>query len=419
MFFTPLLMANSFSLCAQVVETPYEVCTWGDCTEAAITFTFDDATSNQYSIAIPMFNEYGFKATFYPVINWSPNWTKFKQAVDHGHEVGSHTMSHPYLDQLTYEEQDAELKDSQDEINSKLSGQSCLTIAYSYCVPSDDTITGKYYIAARHCQGYTEKTTPEDFLNISSIICRSQGSIKTTKNFIDKSNVAAAAKGWNVYLLHGIDSDGGYSPLPSDTIRATLEYYDKNRAKYWVSSFVNVVRYIRERNAVSVQALDSNEDTLKVNVTDTLENSIYDYPVSIRCPLPEDWEYAQAFQEGDSIKTFVKEIDSEKYIVFNAVPDEGVVKITSAEAPIIPDLIYNYRQKATSVKLAPNPFDNEIHILADGGFSYTVHTLDGKVLESGKSISFQDRVGSSLGPGLYIISVKCISETIIRKILKF
>jgi oligosaccharide reducing-end xylanase len=364
-----------------------------------------------------MFNEFGFGATFYPVINWSPNWTKFQSAANDGHEIGSHTVSHPHLDQLTVEEQNAELKNSQDAINTNIKGQSCLTIAYSYCVPSDDTITSKYYIAARHCQGYTEKSTPDDFLNISSIICGTEGSVKTTENFNSKADAAATSTGWNVYLLHGIDSDGGYSPVTSEVLRESLEFLDDNRDRFWVSSFVNVVRYIRERNAVTVVALESNADSMKVQVTDTLDNAIYNFPVSIRCPLPKSWEYAQAFQEGDSIKTLVKEIESKKYIVFDAVPDEGTISIIAAEIPVVPDLIRSSGLEANAVKLGPNPFNTEINIMTEGHFNYSVHSLDGKLMESGKAYS-SEMIGSSLRSGLYIVRIESESETSNCKIIK-
>jgi oligosaccharide reducing-end xylanase len=363
LFLIMFLPANAFLLRAQVIEAPYEVCTWASCAEAAITFTFDDATSNQYSIVIPMFNEYDFDATFYPVVNWSPDWNQFQKAADQGHEVGSHTMNHPHLDQLTAEEQEAELKDSRSEINSRISGQKCLTIAYSYCVPSIDTLTSKYYIAARHCQGYTEKATPEDFLNISSIICGSQGSIKTTKDFVDISQSAVTTHGWNVYLLHGIDDDGGYSALSSDTLRAALEYYDKYRDTYWVANFVNVVRYIRERNAVSVRVLSSNEDTLKINIYDTLDNGIYHIPVSVRTPLPAEWDYAQAFQDGDSVGTLVKEFDNQKYLVFDVVPDAGLVEITSAEVPFFADLAHDLKHREKLLHRSTHPYRKEISSL--------------------------------------------------------
>src|SRR4030043_1194107 len=43
---------------AQTVAPPYEVGTWQGFRSAAISYTFDDGCSNQFTIAIPMFNEF-------------------------------------------------------------------------------------------------------------------------------------------------------------------------------------------------------------------------------------------------------------------------------------------------------------------------------------------------------------------------
>jgi oligosaccharide reducing-end xylanase len=148
---------------------------------------------------------------------------------------------------------------------------------------------------------------------------------------MSQTYAANSMHGWIVYLLHGIDDDGGYSIISSDVLRESLEFYHANRDIYWISSFVNVIRYIRERNAVSILNLRSTSDTIKIQVSDTLDNTIYNYPLSIRCPLPEGWGSARAFQEGDAIYTVVQEVTSAKYIVFDAVPDAGEVKIVSTD----------------------------------------------------------------------------------------
>ncbi|MGD2033813.1 MAG: polysaccharide deacetylase family protein [Bacteroidales bacterium] len=401
----------------QVVEAPYEVATWKGFTEAAITYTFDDNTSNQYAIAIPMFNEFGFQATFFPVINWSPNWTDFQNAVNEGHEIGSHTVSHPHLQELSDSMQNEELKNSKDEIDANITGQVCRTIAYPYCEPSIDTITSKYYIAARHCQGNIENTTPNDFLNISSIVCGTEGNIITAADFSSNADSAAMISGWSVYLLHGIDSDGGYSPVTSDDLRGSLEYLDDNSNKFWVSGFGNVVRYIRERNAVSVTGIDVFTDSLHVELTDTLDNDTYDYPVSIRRPLPENWPYAQAFQNGDSVETQVVETGSVKYIVIHAVPDEGIVTVKSAEAPEEPVSSIQYQNRNTRIMLMPNPFENEITIQADGQFSYSIYAMDGKLMELEEGF-LSAQTGSSLAPGIYLLRVQDRSGNNTLKMLK-
>ena len=305
------------------IEPPYEVGSWQGFRQAAISYTFDDGCPNQFAIAIPMFDEFGFKLTLFTVTDWSPDWAVLKEAASEGHEIASHTVTHPHLNGLTIEQQTKELKDSQDVINSHIKDRKCITLAYPYCVPSNQELTEKYYIAARHCQGYIEDATPKDFYQISSLICGNLGSVKTTADFSQKFENTLTSKGWCVLLIHGIDDDGGYSPLPSKTLKESLEYLNDRKDKFWVSTFGNVVRYIKERNAVSVTELSNKDTSITLKVTDNLDDAIYNYPITIRRPLPRDWSTAYVLHNSTAVNAHIVEVDSKKYVMFDVVPDGG------------------------------------------------------------------------------------------------
>ena len=315
-----------------MIDSPYEVATWKGFRKAAICYTFDDGNSNQFAIALPMFDEFGFKMTLFTVSDWATehkNWDALKTAASEGHEVASHTVTHPSLDRLSKERQDIELKNSKEVIEANIPDQNCITIAYPNCRPGDLSICKKYYIAARHCQGRIEKNTPDDFMNISSIICGQLGKIRTQENFTKFFEDTASSEGWCVLLLHGIDNDGGYSPIPSTVLRSSLEYLAANKDTYWVDTFVNVVRYIRERDSVSVKEISNKDNSITLQVTDSLDKKIYNYPVTVRRPLPEGWQSAKVTQNGKKAISSIVETDSTKYIVFDVVPDAGDVVLSS------------------------------------------------------------------------------------------
>jgi peptidoglycan/xylan/chitin deacetylase (PgdA/CDA1 family) len=147
--FTTLIMFE-FALHSQTIDPPYEVGLWRGFCSAAISYTFDDGTAKQFSVAIPIFNEFNFDATLFTVTSWNPDWTTLQNAASEGHEIASHTVHHQYLNEHTAEYQDNELRESKNTINSEISGQECITLAYPYCVPAIDTICRKYYIAAQY-----------------------------------------------------------------------------------------------------------------------------------------------------------------------------------------------------------------------------------------------------------------------------
>lgn len=326
-----LLAAESVGYCGTVAY-PYEVGNWRGFRTAAITYTFDDHCSNQFAIAVPLFNEFGYKLTLFPVPSWGPNWTNIQNAAAAGHEVGSHTVNHSNLSSMDDVNEAIQYADSQSIINSYIPGQQCRTIAYPFCAPGNQALCAQYYIAARHCQGNIEVNTPSNFYIISSIVCGSAGSVNSTSAFITKFTSAASSNGWCVFLIHGIDSDGGYSPLLSTVLRESVQYLDANRNTYWVSTFGNVVRYIRERNAVSVTESSNTGNRITLQVTDTLDNAIYNYPVTIRRPLPAGWTSADVSQNGQPVAVSLVVVGPTTYIMFDAVPDGGDVVISKLPA---------------------------------------------------------------------------------------
>jgi hypothetical protein len=338
---------------SQTVAKPNEVGTWEDFRVSAVSYTFDDNLTFQYTRAIPALDELGYKATFNTVTSsaspWTPDWTTLNTMAGNGHEIASHTIDHGDLSTLKDSLQNIQLGVSQETINKNVTNQKCVTIAYPYCVPGNNKITSKYYIAARHCQGNIEGKTPANFMSISSVICGSKGSVNSMASFKARINEAVNKKGWCVFLIHDLDNGSGYSPLSSSIFRSSLYYCKIRNYKVWVSTFANVSKYIKERNSASVSEVSANDSVITLQVTDTLDNTLYDYPISIRRPLPANWKAVEITQNDKAINAKYVKTDTVTYIMFSVIPDNGEVKLKSANYDI--DFIDQTIEDADTVSL--------------------------------------------------------------------
>jgi len=283
-----------------------------------------------------MFNAKGFKLTLFTVTSWIPNgsWSKIQAAAQYGHEIASHTVTHPNLvtgvnaTQLTNE-----LVNSQAAINANVPGQKCLTLAYPNCVEPSDAVTATYYIAARTCSGQLVSFSPGNFMSISSYVCGSQGSINSAQAFNNLADSAAASGSWCVYLIHAIDGDNGYSPLASSNLQASVDYLSTNQPKFWVESFGHIARYIKERNATSVAETANTGDSITLQVTNNLDNTIYNVPITLRRPLPANWPAAAVSQNNAPIIPQLVSTNSTNYVMFDVVPNGGDVTLTRTALP--------------------------------------------------------------------------------------
>lgn len=322
------ICSKSFS---QTNSKTYEVATWQGFRTAAVSYTFDDNCPNQLPVAIPLFNEFGFRTTMFIPSDWIKDWSALQTVADQGHEIASHTVTHNNLGKLTAAQQLIEFKNSQESINAHIKGHSCITIAYPYCVPGNDSLCASFYIAARHCQGYVESKTPADFMKISSLTTGSVSSIQTVGDFNNRVQKADSLNGWCVFLLHGIDNDGGYSSTQSAVLRAHLSYVKEHSNTYWVAPFSDVARYIKERDAATIHELSNNRGAITLQVTDKLDNAVYNYPLTIRRALPKHWTSATVMQNGKKVEAKVTKGGALKYITFDVVPDNGDIILKAAK----------------------------------------------------------------------------------------
>ena len=118
----------------------------------AVTFSYDDSYTADVRLS-KIFKKYGLKATFNVIPkHTTPDVYKEKKGVKirhlnvedmgdtyEGHEIASHTIHHPRLADMSYEEAEKEIVEStklaEEMYNTKITG-----FAYPFCSWSDETV---------------------------------------------------------------------------------------------------------------------------------------------------------------------------------------------------------------------------------------------------------------------------------------
>ena len=303
----------------------FEVGTWGNFCQGAFTYTFDDNTVNQTKVAQPLFDAKGFHMTLFTVTGSSQfpvSWDNLKNAFASGHEIASHSVTHQVPMSAS------ELAPSQKNIRDSVPGERGVTLAYPNCSYITESEVRKYYIAARVCDGKIVDSTPSNFYQISSFLS-GVGNLSGASAFNAKADEATSKHGWCVLCNHGVGKGDYHSYTEIADIEGNLDYLDKNRSRIWVESFGNVVRYIKERNAVKITVKSSSDAGVTIQMTDNLDDSIFNYPLSVRCELPGGWQTAVVQQGGNDAEDTIVTVNSKKYILFKAVPDGGDIEISS------------------------------------------------------------------------------------------
>ena len=111
--------------------------------EKSILITFDDGYTDNYTNAFPILKELNMNATVFIITSgidsgYYMSSSQLKEMSDYGIDIESHTVNHLHLNQLSYEKQLEELKNSRDKLKSIINKE-VTTVAYPFGDFNDDT----------------------------------------------------------------------------------------------------------------------------------------------------------------------------------------------------------------------------------------------------------------------------------------
>lgn len=300
-----------------------EIATWSGFRKGAASFTFDDGAPSHVSDGGPLFDKYGYKATFNVVVNWNPDWSGFGNMAKNGHEIASHSNTHG-------QNMSGEEASSKQAIAGKIQQKyGIITVAYPNCNVPNKSAVQQNYVIGRICNGSWQsqpdmmgKDGPSDWTMASAIMTGSTG----TNDFKGNMQKAVQQGGWIAFLTHGFEGKNNgsatYSPTPIGSIEDGLKWAQQNDKDIWVAPMGHVAMYIKERKAAKVEA--SGSGTITVKLTHNIKDNVsdYDYPLSLR--VKYSGSTANVTQAGAKLESKVEG----GYVYFDAVPNAGDIVIS-------------------------------------------------------------------------------------------
>ncbi len=342
---------------------------WQDDKKAAVVLTFDDWSNGHPKIAVPQLKKRNLVGTFNVVSSFQSTWDGIQVAFDNGNEIANHSKTHPDISKLTPADLHTEISEPENTIESNITGLSISTFAYPFGTFNDaiiDTLQAAGYVGARGVwpssgnYTYNFATKADDYFNILTFSVSE--SISETAYTSQIANVIRGG-GLLTYLYHSVNSptvtDNNYSAVSEYKFEKQLDTLLAYSDKIWITTFSNALKYHREKNCVSLVEMAMPTDSLWVlNLTDTLDDNLYNIPLTIQLPL-EGKEYDMVTQNGKHII-----IDSvfNGIIQFKAVPDAGEIKLYNtgfrSSMEMTPNTFYNTEATAVSatVRLETAPY---------------------------------------------------------------
>lgn len=304
------------------------VCLWQDDKLGAISYTIDDNQQPDHAWWQAQSQTYGFKLTWFVITGrvgtgafWG-TWSEFANLRAKGHDIQSHTVTH--LDgSLTI---DQEYKDSAAAIEANIPGAKVLVLAYPGGTNSsmnDPTVAKKYYVGARGTTGTHNQADNINYMQTNSL---SASWNYATDHWASLTNIVTynpsrpkSYRAWQCMHFHGMDTQAR-----ADAITG-FQWVQAHKAEMWTGLFREVILYGQERDAVTLSVPLVNSDHVVLTLTDGLDDSVFNYPLTLKVGLDASWTTVTATQGGQAVPVTLVTHSGKPFALVSAVPDAGQV----------------------------------------------------------------------------------------------
>lgn len=229
------------------------------------------------------------------------SWKDLKSYAQEGHEIASHTVTHPRLAILDEANLLYELEQSKADIQKFLGAKYTFSAEGPYGTEDERVMeyAHQLYPALRNRmpEPYLEELNRSSNLvpdsSTKEYVQWQRGpltdtSMETMKSWVDtgisKDNI------WLVLVFHGVDGVG-WEPKTGEELTEYFNYIKQKESEIWVATFADVTKYIRARKQTSIHS-SIQKNTIIVDITSNLDSIIYDVPLTLKTYVPETWESA-------------------------------------------------------------------------------------------------------------------------------
>ena len=257
-------------------------------------------------------------------------WRDLRKYQADGHEIASHTVTHPRLAVLDEANLLYELEQSRDDIERFLGPRATFSAEGPY--GTEDERVMRY---AHRIYPALRNRMPAPYLaelnRGSSLAPGAQEKeyvqwqrgpvdgtrLATMKSWIDTT--LAHDNIWLVEVFHGVD-DYGWAARPGEELREYFSFIKEHEDSLWIAPFATVTKYIREREA-SELTTERTDSTLHIRTQSHLDPTLYDVPLTYRTYLPDDWT-AATLQVADktTIHLNLRHDDGRPYAIYDLPP---------------------------------------------------------------------------------------------------
>jgi oligosaccharide reducing-end xylanase len=312
-----------------------QICQIKDNKKSAVVFTTDDGLLNSVKFYVSEWKKDSLRGTCAIIsgsVGGAAQWAEWKKLIDEGYlDVGNHSMTHPVggLPTLSLAALEPDVNGSKTQIETNLPGYHVVTFLCPEGAYNDQVINK---IMEHHAANRVVDRGYNSFNPTQSQIYRLKRQQILGATTVAEMNgwIETAISGgqWLIEAYHGCDNEG-WEPPSCANLATHYAYVATRRSLLWNGTFNEVIKYIRERQSSTLRTVSSSATAIVLQLTDTLDNLDFDFPLTLKTEVPSDWQKVYVAQGSSKWEVPPVVETNVKYAYFNVVPDKGDITLTN------------------------------------------------------------------------------------------
>lgn len=271
-------------------------------------------------------------------------WRDLKSYALEGHEIASHTVTHPRLAVLDEVNLRYELEQSKVDIQQFLGEAYTFSAECPYGTEDERVMefAKEIYPSLRNRmpEPYLEEINRSNTLlpgaSSKEYIQWQRGPLTKTSMHTMKSWVDTCLEQDNIWLVlvfHGVNGVG-WEPKTGSELKEYFDYIKEKEEYIWVATFADVTKYIRERKATTLKSI-VKDGKIKVSVSSNLDSKVYNVPLTLKTYVPEHWEQVLLYVSNNTANKNIllpKKDTNGTYVVYDALLSQAEYVLANLES---------------------------------------------------------------------------------------
>jgi peptidoglycan/xylan/chitin deacetylase (PgdA/CDA1 family) len=226
------------------------------------------------------------------------SWKDLKKYAEEGHEIASHTVTHPRLAVLDEKNLLYELEQSKKDIEKYLGKEHIFSVECPYGTENERVMEYAHRLypslrnrmPAPYLEELNRASKEPPGKSKKEYVQWQRGALTDTgldemkgwvQTCLDHDNI------WLVLVFHGVDGFG-WEPKTGEELEEYFNFINDRKERIWVATFADVTKYIRARKNTEIESI-VKENRINIKLSSDLNPKVYNVPITLKTYIPEDW----------------------------------------------------------------------------------------------------------------------------------